>query len=274
MTFRYINRARGGSQRPFDSDVLLWRTAVVANGGSVSLDSLVIVDQFIFTEKTNGTWTLTDDYLPLWAPDAASALTSLKQRRLAVAVNSPTFTANRDYTFNGTTNYIDTGFVPSTHAVAMTPGSVHLEVYERTNLTGGTPTALGTNSGSGRSLRIITRSSGTMLGGANSSAATFTLPSANSQGLTHAGRNGSLVTDVYAVKNGVDLAKTADPTSMGASLPADSLYIGAYNSTGTPANFRAASIGFAAWGAALNGSQRLARYNAVQAMATSLGAEV
>ena len=59
---RFLNRSRGGGARAFDSDVLAWRDAVVANGGSVSLARLVVVDQFVFAEKAAGLWALTDDY--------------------------------------------------------------------------------------------------------------------------------------------------------------------------------------------------------------------
>lgn len=64
MPITVLNRMRAGGSRAFDADVLSWRDAVLANGGFVSLARLVIVDQFVFSEKAAGLWTLTDDY---WA---------------------------------------------------------------------------------------------------------------------------------------------------------------------------------------------------------------
>lgn len=256
------------------SAVALWATAVVANGGSVSTARLAIVSTFVVAEQASGAWYLTDDYMPLWAENAPQALTSLKQRRLAVAVNSPTFTADRGYTFNATTNYINTGFIAATHAVAMTVNSVHAELYERTNITS-SGTVLGVNSAANRIIRINSRNAGNANGFANSASATYTLPAANSQGLTQVGRNGALATDSYGAKNGVDMTRTVNPTAVGASLPPTySLYIGGINTAGAYSSGRAASVGFASWGAALSGAQRLARYNAVQAWATAVGAQV
>jgi hypothetical protein len=273
MPITFFSRARGGADRAFDANVLSWRDAVVANGGSVSLARLIVVDQFVFSEKASGNWTLTDDYLGLWAENAPQALTSLKQRRLASAVNSPVFTADRQYAFDGSTSYIDTGFVPSTHALSMTADSLHAEVYERSNLSGST-TSMGTNSGSARQIRILTRNGSGATGYANCNPATFTLPSNSSLGLTQIGRSGSALTDAYGAKNGGAMTRTADPSGIGPSLPAHSLYIGGFNNQGTFANWRACTVGFAAWGAALAGGQCLARYNAVQAWATSVGAQV
>ena len=91
MPISHLNRVRGGADRAFDADVLSWRDAVVANGGSVSLARQIVVDQFVFSEKEAGNWALTDDYLGLWAENAAQALTSLKQRRLATALQEQAF---------------------------------------------------------------------------------------------------------------------------------------------------------------------------------------
>lgn len=272
MGFKYINRPRGGSARAFDADVLAWQSAVVANGGSVSLARLIIVDQFVFSEKASGCWALTDDYLGLWAENSAQALTSLKQRRLATAINSPVFTVDRDYTFNGSTSYVNSGFVPSTHALAMVTNSIHAEVYERTNTTGATDT-MGSLDTSSRTILIQARSGGSMNGTGNSNAGAFTLGTANSQGLSQVGRSGATTGDQYGAKNGVDLVTATPPTVLGASLPTLSFFIGGSNN-GSLVRARTCSVGYVAWGAALNGIQRLARYNNVQAWATSVGAQV
>lgn len=262
-----------GSLRAFDADVLSWKSAVEGNGGSVSLDRLVIADKFVFDEKASGAWAITDDYHVLWGENAPQALTSLKRRALAVAYNSPTFTVDRGYAFDGATSYIDTTFVPSTHAVAMTATSVHMDVYERAEFNSNTY-AGGVANASNRALNLRPRLAGNCYVAANSLAGTFTLPTASSLGLMQGGRNGSLVTDVYGAKNGVDMVRTVDPSGVGATLPVNSLFIGAYSNVGVATGFRASSEGFMAYGAALSGSQRLSRYNNVQAWATSVGAQV
>jgi hypothetical protein len=256
-----------------EGETASYAAAVVANGGTVSDARVAILNTFIRTEKASGAWALTDDYWGLWAESEAQALTSLKQLRLATVVAAPTFTADRDYALNGSTQYINTGFVPSTHAAAMTATSIHLEVYERAELSANTYAA-GVLNSANRAITVRPRSAGSAFIQAGSAAATFTLPSASSLGLTQGGRNGAAVTDVYGSKNGVSMTRAVDPAAVGASLPANSIFLGAYNNAGTAAGFRAASIGYAATGAALSQAQQLARYNAVQAWATAVGAQV
>jgi len=269
----FFGPSGGTGGRAFDADTLAWEAAVISNGGSVSLARRIIVDQFIYDEKASGTWPLTDDYWGFWAENAIQALTSLKQRRLATAVNSPTFTADRDYTTDGTAGYINLNFVPLTDAVAMTTNSVHAEVYERTNVSG-VAVAFGGTSGSSRSIAVQTRDGGNVLADGNSSVGTYTLPAADSRGLTQFGRSGTLTTDAYGAKNGVDMTRTVTPSGVGASLPANGPFVGAFNNIGSPAVFKASSYGYASVGAALSGAQRLARYTNVQAWATSVGANV
>ncbi len=269
MPITVLNRMRAGGSRAFDADVLSWRDAVLANGGFVSLARLVIVDQFVFSEKAAGTWALTDDYWGLWAENAAQALTSLKQRRLGTAVNSPTFTPDRGYAGDGSTSYIDTGFNPSVHAVAMTPDSVRLVAYERTYV-GGSGCTAGVNSTANRALSI--RSAGASMA-ANGTAATFSV-SLPGVGMIVSARRGPLVSDQVGFKNAISQARSVDAPALGTSLPVLPIFVNAVNNSGSPALFRATQVGFLAAGAALSDAQELAQYSNVQAWASSVGAQV
>lgn len=251
-----------------DADALLWRDAVVTNGGSVSAARLAVVSAFIIAEKAAGIWALTDDYWVFWAENAIQALTSLKQLRLATAVNSPVFTEDRGYAFDGTTNYINTGFIPSTHAVAMTGTSLGLAVYERTNI--GISRYHGAYSTTTRSLYFSPRTgSSVYVGGANGESGAIGSVS-DSRGLTAVEQSSGTV---GFDKNGVGVA-TSTP-SVGSVLPAIALYLGAYNNAGSAAGFRAVSVGFAlARAGSLSPTQKLAQYSAIQAFATAVGAQV
>jgi hypothetical protein len=244
-----------------------------SGGGSVSLARRIIVDQFVFSEKASGAWALTDDYWGFWAENEPQALTSLKQRRLAAVVNAPTFTADRGYAGDALTSYIDTGFIPATHAVAMTANNAGIDLYSRTDNNSNTY-AIGATSSTNRILRMRPRSSGTCIGGAIGANGTFTLPAADSRGLLSISRNGPAGTDTNAYKNGVLLTRTIDPSGVGASLPIISLTICAENAAGVVGAFAPNQIGFASARAALSAGQEAARYNAVQAWATSIGANV
>ena len=258
-----------------DVDLSAWIAAVVANGGTVSGGRATIVGTFITAEKASGAWALTDDYWGLWGENQIQGLTSLKQRRLAVATNSPTFTTDRGYAFNGTTQYVNTGFIPATHAVAMTGTNVRLGVYERTNLAAGTFAAGATNTSS-RRMTVTPRAAAGTTGSAeiNAQPCTFTLAVADSRGLYVASRNGATVADCVAYQRGVALVRTTNPTVLGVSLPIVALYVGGSDNAGALFSPRASSIGFACTGAALSAAQETAQYNAVQAWATSVGAQV
>jgi len=253
--------------------VALWATAVVANGGSVSAARLAIVSTFVVAEQASGAWYLTDDYMPLWAENAIQALTSLKQRRLATAVNTPTFTADRNYVFNGTTQYLNTGFIPATHGINCTGTNMRLAVYERTNVAsnGG----YGTLTASTNVLFICPRvAAGTTASLRFNTAGTptFALSPADSRGLKAGVRvAGSNLCRMY--DRGVRLTD-AGAGAPGTSASTQSLQVGAFNNAGTAAGFRAASVGFFAVGGPMSNAQELAQYNAVQAWATSVGANV
>ena len=254
-----------------DADLALWLVAVAANGGTVSAAREIIVRDFIVAEKAAGIWTLTDDYLGLWAENEIQALTSLKQRRLATAVNTPTFTADRSYAF-GTTKYINTGFIPGTHAVAMSVSSVHHEVYERTNINGNSPSGVITSGAN--QINTQTRNSGNVVVSIMGGNATYPLTVVDSRGLTQAGRNGATLSDHYVSKNGVALARLATYSSLGTSLPTHSIYIGGVNNAGTLSQAKATSVGYWAAGGKLDATQRAARYVNVLAWATAVGANV
>lgn len=262
-----------GDRPPIDADARLWASAVQANGGTVSFARRLKISTLIRSLKAGGNWALTDDLWLLVAENATQALTSLKQRRLATVTAAPTFTTDAGYAFNGTTQYIDTGFVPSTHSVVGSTNDNRIAGYERTNVNANTYLA-GTNSGSNRTIGLRPRVTASVFTSNNSAAATFTLAVSDSRGYTSGSRNTADTTGVVAYKNAVAMTRAADPAGFGASLPSHSLYIGAQNNSGTAATFRASTIGLVLVGATLTQAQETAEYNAVQAFMTAVGAQV
>lgn len=259
----------------YDAATVAWWDQVRANGGYVSAARLGVINTFIVSEKNYGLWDLTDDYLPLAGEDAGTggpqSLTSLKQRRLVTLVNAPVGADDRGYTFDGATSYGVTGFIASTHAVAGTLNSFHLESYERTNVNNNSP--IGVISGANQ-INTQPRNSGNLLVGVLGAGAVFTLGTATSVGLSQSGRSGSGLTDVYGARNGVDLTRTSAYVTLASALPSIGFFIGGVNSGGSLSQAKATQLAYAAWGAALTGTQRLVRYNNVQAWMTSIGANV
>ena len=269
---------RGASSFPGqptpDADAAAWFDQVIANGGTVSADRRVIVQQFIAAEKAAGTWALTDDYWVLWGENAPQALTSLKQRRLATAIAAPVFTANSGYAFNGTTQYLNTGFVPTTHAASLSVNSVRLAAYCQNDATAAGGYIAGVFTGSSNLIALRPRTSASIMqGGALFSQGQWT--TSNSLGYSAVSRTGSIAGTGMAWKNGVAAPVSVVSGSMGSTVPPHPLFIGVANNTGAP-NFGlpAYSVGFVAIGAALSESQELAQYTNIQTFAGIVGAAV
>jgi len=258
--------------RAVDADALLWNNAVISNGGSVSAGRLTVVNAFVVAEKAAGTWALTDDYWALWGENAVQSLTSLKQRRLATS--TATFQADRGYTSDGASTYIDTGFIPFTHASIATASNVGAAAYVRTNINNSTLTPIGVQSSSNRIIRIVPRNVGDSSMFANTSTGAWTLPAADSRGYTSVSRNGAAGTDAVAHKNGSILTRIGTPANVGASLPIVALALCAHNNAGVPANFYTGQVSFGRFGAALTTPQEASHYTNVQTWATAIGAQV
>ena len=252
-----------------DRDVAAWVAAVIANGGAVSAPRAAIVGRFIAREKASGAWALTDDYWGLWAEGEAQALTSLKQLRLATVVAAPTFTADAGYAFNGTTQYVNTGFNPATHGIRIAGTSMRIGIYERTDRASLTAAA-GSYTSITSGFRVFPRDASSQFGMNLASNTSFIAGHADSRGYTSFYRDD---TTFGAYKNGSS-AGTVVPSSSGSTLASLAMFIGASNSGGAAALFRASSLGFVSVGSPLTESQQLAHYNAVQAWATAVGAEV
>jgi hypothetical protein len=253
----------GGSGSP----VSAWVAAVAANGGTVSVARQALINAFVTSEINAGNWANTDDYWMLAAENSTQALTSLKQRRLAVATAAPTFTANQGYTGNGTSQFIDTKFVCSTNGVAMTGSNLRLAIYERGNVSTLNAWAAGVSQSTTQNLQIDPRSA------LNQIAANCTILNGtvgDSLALTVINRSGSTFTQY---KRGVS-SNPGSPGASGTVLPTVSLYILAVNSSGSAAGFRAAQEAFICVGGSLTSTQELAQYNNVQTWLTAIGANV
>ena len=255
-----------------DVDVNAWVSAVRLAGGAISSARLLLINNLVTNLKSAGVWGLTDDIWLLAAENAVQALISLKQLRTATAVNSPTFTTDRGYTFNGTTNYINTGFIPGTHAVVMTGTNLRAGTYETTNLSGSS-TSIGAVNFSTQCINIIPRNPTDLYGVQLDNQATGTSGTSvtDSRGLFAGSRN---VTDIVGYKNG-NLITPAAAGILGSVLPTATIYIGAYqNNAGAAANFRGATEALGFVGASLTATQELIFYNVIQAHMTAIGANV
>lgn len=220
--------------------------------------------------KADGLWSLIDMLYVYAAPTTLAALTDLRvPSRTGAAVASPTFTAWRGYTFNGTTQYVTTGFKPANDGVAMTGTSFGLGVYERTDV-GATTRAAGAQTTSTRNMIVTPRSGGGMISGALNSGQTGLGTYASSLGLTWVETDGA---DGRAVRNGTP-GTPAALSSPGNLLTDREIWVGGYNNAGVLTQPRAAQEALCVAGAKMDNTQAAALYTRVQAFMTAVGANV
>lgn len=237
-----------------------WRAA----GAASSSGYRAAFNRWIRGEKNYGGWQNTDDYWGLAAENAAQSLVSIKQLRTATATS--TFAALGGYTGNGTSTFYNTGFIPTTHAVAMTLTSARIAMYLNTTGRMGAQTASGTE-----------RLQFGRIGGAQiSMGVSCDLVSGTGGGFASpvawmaASRSGSTW---VGWQRGVAV-ETIVPTP-GTALPNVAIYIGAVNNNGSFASGSSTQHRFACVGAALTAAQEAAQYNNLQNnLMTPIGAQL
>lgn len=273
--------ARLAALGPLDPDAVRWANAVRAAGSTVSAARLALLSGLIVSLKqarpgpgADSVWTLTDDYGFPAAENSIQGLLSLKQLRLGTAINSPAFTADRGFTFDGATSYVDTGLIPVSHAVRATRPSNRLGVYNRT-LTSSNGYDIGGSNSNPRLLQFRSRAAGGAV--ASYAAASAIVSSAvtqtNNQGWMSGQRDGAAPTPCLFFRNGVQYDSHAS-VSDGGSLPTFAIYLGCANLGGTPSNFRPGNLAAWTFGAPLSADMALAEYNAIQTYMTAIGAQV
>jgi len=112
-----------------ETETTAWIAAVVSNGGTVSSGRQTTVNNLVISLKAAGLWAKLDWLLLTAAENVGSALVDLISGRVATAVNSPTFTADDGYAFDGISQYIDSGYNTSTNSVAYTQNSSHVSAW-------------------------------------------------------------------------------------------------------------------------------------------------
>lgn len=256
-------------------DTDAWAAQVQANGGAVTQARRQLIHQFIRAEIQAGNWALTDDYWITAAEGQVQALTSLKQRVLAVNMNSTTFVQDRHFAGDGNTTYINTQMRPNVHMTLGTFSNCRMDGYCRNNLAD-TRYLLGTYVSSSQNFGIIPRhfSTNNVAGYCTYDGAGFLLNPQDSRGHTAISRAGSAQAGVLGFKNGQPAPATGYPTVYGTSISYVPLFLLTLNNAGNPNASGSYQIAFASVGAPLTPAQELARYNAVQNHMTAIGAQV
>jgi len=115
----------------YDPDAAAYFAVVASRGGSISTARKVKINDGIIYLKTEGQFSLLDRLCIYVNTDEVAALTSMVNPSVNISevVNSPTFTPEVGYVFNGTTQYLKTRFTPSVNGVNFTLASAMFGAY-------------------------------------------------------------------------------------------------------------------------------------------------
>jgi len=184
-------------------------------------------------------------------------------------VNSPTFTADRGYAGNGTTSYLDTGWIPNTNGVQLTQDSASIGVYINagTDTANALASAIGADQSGGLFIRPRAATD-TLNGRVNqTSSVAFSGTVGTRYGLTVFDRSASTTTTAF--RNGASVGTFATASS---GRPIVAVFIGCINSAGAAAQFVDNRIATAFSGASLTATQHTALHAINNAYLNSMGA--
>lgn len=217
--------------------------------------------------KDTGLWTKMTACYPFVGGNATAHSKDLKAAYNITWTATPTQNSN-GVTFNGTTQYGDTGITPS---AALSLNSAHISFYRRT-FSAASSYDIGCLDGT-TGCFILCRSSGLFRVALNNPQGTpdaVTLSPADLYGMFIGTRTSASVQSGY-VKNRIRLPGTISSTSL---VSTRSLYIGALNSSGTAASFSDGNYSFASVGSGLSATDAQNLSMIVQSYQTILGRAV
>jgi hypothetical protein len=258
-----------GSISGIDADWLAYYNRVIAAGGSLSTTEQNATKTLVADLKSAGIWSAMKAIYPMVGASAAACAQNLKSSSFTGTFTSGWTFASTGVTPNGTSAYMNTGFLPSTNS---TTDNVHMSFYSRTNNSFGSfPVEMGAEIVGGSvafALAVLMPSDpfkGRIGGGV-----AVSYSNSNSSGFYTISRTSS--TNIFGQKNGTTQA-TNTTSQVFASVPYN-IWIGclnAANSVNIPSNRQCA---LASIGDGLTDTQASNFYTAVQAFQTTLSRQL
>jgi hypothetical protein len=211
-------------------------------------------NQLLRDLKSAGIWNSLDVFY-IFATDGSSDFATLNWKAPSsfqiTKVNSPTFTANEGFDFDGTTQYLNTNWIPGTNGVNYTQNNAGIGFYVNDNVASNTRADIGASNnadGLTNSIFINVRNATDTLAYTINDNNTGTVGITDSRGFHHIKRTASNARALY--KNGVSI-QTSSQVSV--SLVTVAIYIGASNGNGTATRFSPREISMFFAGSSLNG---------------------
>ncbi len=234
-------------------------------------DRAKLIGKLIYNLKDGGVWTKLDVLYLTAAADAQVA----RQNWIAdiynlTAVNSPTHTADRGYTGNGSSAYLDTGFNATT---ASTPkfvqNSAHVSAWNRTVRAGADTSIMGARQSTTNYIDLVPRvAAGSFIGRLNSGPIGLAVVNANSNGHFVVNRSGATALTGY--RNGASI--TTSTTASSAPPNANVVLLARSLAGSSPDAYSSDQIASASIGASLSHAEAAAFYAAINTYLTAIGA--
>ncbi len=245
----------------YDPLTIAWLTVVAAPANN----TIYAVDTFFKQLRNDGN--LLFDYFYLFAQDIQSnARIELFKpgTRTIVEHGAPTFTTNIGYTGNGTSMFLDTGFISSLHAVNYTVDNACFGVYARLLLGDSASYIIGAFDGI-NAMQLALRYPTNHINAAINTTNTNTALTTTTQGLKVVTKNGSGNLSIYDNGNLIGSHVSAEQT-----LPTVSDYILCLNDSGTPSSYDGNQVACAFKGSGLINQALL--NSAINTLMINLGA--
>ena len=225
-----------------------------------------LINDLIVDLKAAGVWTGFDALYVLAAHDAQAARLNWVSTSYDLTLgDTPTFTTDRGYAGNGSSDYLATGYNPLAHGVNWTLNDAGIFAWSRTTATGFNPACIATSFGYG----YIQLNSNRLLGGLNVQPSPAIDGSiADGAGLFSISRTGASALTGYRNASVIDTG-TATAT---ARSDDNIVVLGAPNGAGTVTDFWPGELAAAGFGASRDGTEETAFYNALSTYMTSVGA--
>lgn len=250
-------------------ETALWVAGVVSAGGTVSAGRRIDVNTLIAGLKGDGVWAKLDRLWLFAAENTQSALLDLIARDTATPVNSPTFTADDGYTFNGSNNHIDTTFNPTSDATNYLQDSASAAIWCKTRDASVNNAPLYGAYTTGTDQSVIMYSTNAWWECTSHNASSHATTSfAGGPGFIQWSRSSSTAVAVFG--NGGSKDTYSSSTTSG--IPNCNLYIGARNNNGGAGDLRGAhEVSAAVFGGYLTDAEVLSLYNRMRTYMTAVG---
>jgi len=279
QTFNQTLNRQVGAQIVSDADAQAFVNRVYTAGGSLTNTEANAVNQLVIDMKAAGIWTSMKAVYPMVGSSAAACAQNLKSSSFTGTFTSGWTFSSTGATGNGTSAYMNTGFVPNGN---LTQGSAGLSVYRRTaNVQNGqSKIDLGCCSFGSPFLPLIyfkgRSGAGLFEAGAYSyNVSDGGLSTSNSQTIGFYQVHRTSTTLIKGYNAGTSfVSSTNSNTAYSVTGVTANMFLGAMNLNGTTTEFNDTQYAFASIGDGLNDTQAASLYSCVNTFQVSLSRNI